>query len=180
MCVLKLTLGKKKFCKFFSIFSFSVWSVRTDLAWSPDACGPADGWSSSVSFGRVSIMSGLEPYRYKSIAFSHKPQHTISIFQFFLSSCAFFLSRFHMRFRLFVSFLAFYHLIPSTFTVPLVLLKFSCLLEFWNIVEIVCMIYLFCCLLGLDLTYLLLDCYVFICIFFGGIQSTAVIMPNFF
>jgi len=28
------------FCKFFSVFSFSIWSVWTDLAYSLNACGP--------------------------------------------------------------------------------------------------------------------------------------------
>jgi len=32
---------------FFSKFSFLVWCVRTDLAWSPNACGPANRWSGS-------------------------------------------------------------------------------------------------------------------------------------
>jgi len=93
MRVLKLTLGKIIFLpKFSLIFSILVWSVRMDLAYSPNASGPAYCLSGSVSSRRVCTKSGCDPYRYFSML-SFSASYTPLYFYWFIMSCCVFFSR---------------------------------------------------------------------------------------
>jgi len=73
MCVLKLTLEKKKkkFCIFPSVFQLLVWNVRTNMFLRQDALGSIDLLSDSMPSGRVCITFELELF-----AFSAKHTHT--------------------------------------------------------------------------------------------------------
>jgi hypothetical protein len=77
MRVLKLSLGKNYFSPNFSLFfSFSVWSVRTDLAYNLNARGLANCKSGCGSSGRVGTTSERDPYRYFFAAYFLNQLHT--------------------------------------------------------------------------------------------------------
>jgi hypothetical protein len=67
MRVLKLTLGKLFFCKFFLCFQLLVWTVWTDLFLSPDAHGSVDRWFDNMSSWRMSNTFGHKPFAFFAI-----------------------------------------------------------------------------------------------------------------
>jgi hypothetical protein len=72
MRVLKLMLGKKKFCIFPHVFQLLVWSIRKDMFLRPDVLGSVDLLFDSMPSERVCTTSGR-----KLFAFSAKHTYTL-------------------------------------------------------------------------------------------------------